>query len=169
MRSKFKQFTLTLSRLLIVLAVTGAGIGLLGASAAQAAPVIRTARMASATSLHAAAPDATSVTLNLSVVGGCGKWKGTLEGYVAGVKVPETYIEVSGTLSAGCSGTSTGRLYYSCSGGGWYQPREPWTTKSSTGTDFTTAGCSEGSSAYVELYWKGPKGAGAEDSPEVSV
>jgi hypothetical protein len=168
MRFKFKQFKLTLNRLFIVLAIAGAGIGLLGASAAQASPVIRTARMASSTGLHAVAPDATTVNFSLSVVGGCGKWKGTLEGYVAG-KNPETYIELSGTLSAGCSGTSTGRFYWSCGGGGWLQPHEPWTTKSSTGTDYTSAECSAGSSGYVNLYWKGPKGAGSENSAEVSV
>jgi hypothetical protein len=168
MRFKFKQFKLTLSRLLIILAVAGAGIGLVGASAAQAAPVIRTAPLASSTSLHAAGPAATTVTFNLSVVGGCGKWKGELYGYVSG-KNPEAYIQVSGTLSAGCSGTSTGRFYWSCAGGGWQQPHAPWTTKSSTGTDFITAECSGGASGYVNLYWKGPKGAGSVDSAEVSV
>jgi hypothetical protein len=140
--TRFKQFKLTLNRLLILLAVVGAGIGLLGGSAAQAAPVIHTARVASSTGLAAAAPDATSEDFNLSVVGGCGKWSGTLLGYVSGVKVPETYIELSGTLRSGCSGTSTGRFYYSCEGGTFYQPRGPWTTTSSTGTSYTAGPCS---------------------------
>jgi hypothetical protein len=166
-RFKFKQFKLTFNRLLTVLAVASAGIGLLGLSAAQAAPVIRAAHVANSASLVAAAPDATSESFSLSVVDGCGKWSGTLEAYISG-KNPESYVEVSGTLSAGCSGTSTGRFYFSCGGGTFYQPHDAWTTKSSTGTDYTAGPCSAGSSGYVELCWASSTSAGCESSPEVS-
>lgn len=156
---------LRLIRAWIAVAVVCAGIGLLAGPSAQASPATR---VASAGRVAGPSPD-TSTGINLSVSGGCGTWKGTLTAYTSAVgKYYENYVEVTGTISAGCNGQSVGRLYYLCASS-TYRVIMSWTVdEASTGTDYTAGPCSTGVAAYAELCWTGPSGGGCASSGAVS-
>lgn len=165
-RRKGIKVRLKLSGVLTAAAVLSAIIGLLGGSAAQAAPVTLAARaVSSASSSIRVIPD-NSIAFNLSAFGGCGKWKGTLDAYSGSGKSYENYVNVTGTLSAGCRGGVTGILWYACDSA-VFQQVVYWTTETSGGTTKGVGPCSYGVSAYLELTWQGPGGYGIANSGTV--
>lgn len=154
---------------IIVLVLVSVGVGLTGGEfAAQAAPIVPAVQAISPpTGAHSVKPDP-SQNFDLKLFDDCGEWKGTVAVSIQVVGGnDENYSEVSGTLYARCSGTSTLHDWVQCAGGTPEDVKD-WSTGSSLSTDYTWGPCSYGLAAWVELCWQGPAGYGCGSTSVVS-